>query len=182
MCGLSCLEIVHCVPRIHARTVSLGNGACLCLWLYMFWAAAWTRLCKMYRQICKYDPVAVRTCTFVHVLTRAFEGVSQIAHSSLCCDYSQNEPLEVGELDNRPTYRRLFGIGEDIHSERHAGALWRMWSSVPHPSIQWRWVHWDEGTYSIPTMLIRDVTLRGKNKSGDPFTFQSFFPRRHPAV
>lgn len=176
MCGLSCLEIVHCVPRMHARTASFGNGACVCLWLYMFWAAAWTRLCEMYRQICKYDPVGL--CMFSRVPLKECHRL----HIHLCAVIilKMSRWKSASLTTGRRTGVFLARGGHPFRTS--CQSLWRMWSSVPHPSIQWRWVHWDEGTYSIPTMLIRDVTLRGKNKSGDPFTFQSFFPRRHLAV
>lgn len=156
---------------------------CVCLWLCMFWAAAWMRLCKMYRQICKYDPVGVWTCTFVLVLTRAFEGVSQIATFIsvlwLFSKWAAGSRRAWQQADVQATFWQR----EDIHSGRHAWGLRRMWSSVPPPSIQRRWVPWDEGTYSIPTMLIRDVTLcEEKTRVEIRSHFSRLFPRRHLAV
>lgn len=182
MCGLSCLEIVHCVPRMHARTASFGNGACVCVYDYICSELRRERGCAKCTD--RYANTILWVCERAHLCMFSRVPLKEChrLHIHLCAVIilKMSRWKSASLTTGRRTGVFLARGGHPFRTS--CQSLWRMWSSVPHPSIQWRWVHWDEGTYSIPTMLIRDVTLRGKNKSGDPFTFQSFFPRRHLAV
>lgn len=174
MCWFNCIKIAHYVPNIHARTTSFGNGACVCMFMTIYVLSCGVNAAAQH--VLTDMLIWSSGCANVHICpcSHACLWRSVTAHSSLRCDYFQNEPLQVGELDDRPTHRRLFGMGGRPFRTPSQG-LWRTWSLVLYTRVQWNWVPWHEGTYSIATLLIREVTQEKKTRVADPFTFSVGF-------
>lgn len=174
MCWFNCLKIAHYVPHIHARTTSFGNGACACVFMTIYselrrergCAACTDRYVNMFHWVCERAHLPL----FSHMPLKECHRCTFISALWLFSKW-----VAVSELDDRPTHRRLFGMGGRPFRSPSQG-LWRTWSLVLHPRLQWHWVPWHEGTCSIATFLIRDVTLwEKKTRVVDSFTFSVGF-------
>lgn len=113
-----------CPTYTCSRCISFGNGACVCVHDYI--CSELRRECRCAKCTDRYANMILWVCERAHLCLFSrvpLKECHRLQHSSLCCDYSQNEPLEVGELDNRPTYRRLFGRGRTSIQDATPGAF-----------------------------------------------------------
>lgn len=175
MCGLSCLEIVHYVPHILARAVYLSEMAHVCVFMTIYVLSCGVNAAVQNvptdMQIWSCGCVNVHICACSHAcLWRSVTDCN--IHLCAVIILKMSRWKSASLTTGRRTGVFLAEGGHPFRTPRLG----------PSEDVR-RWVPRDEGTYSIPTMLIRDVTLcEEKTRVEIRSHFSRFFPRRHLAV